>query len=347
MVPILAAAMELRGDDSWGVTDGYHLYKHTGSILSNFEDHRCETPTFHTRGASVGAISERNAHPFEYISEEQGLVVVGMHNGHLHNHEELKTKYLDHRKEFEVDSEHIFAQLAERLPTGEIHGYGAVVWYEYPIGRPKERRRFITTFNNTAMNIIRLSTGEMVFASTCEAIRIAARFAGVDLVSHVKVVNKMKYELMENGVIKSHGLMEWDERPPVVINHSRHRSHAHWYGNGNGETPRNHGASPKDFGTTPSTDSSSLAARSARESARTFQDQTSTCKAWGCYNITTEDELMCSRCLQRIVSKYCGDGAGAVVGGTRREVGRTTLSEPVKIYPPGTAIVPPQKVWNG
>lgn len=275
MNPLLCAANELRGDDSWGVTDGHKLYKHTGSILATYEDHNCDTPTFHTRGASVGTISERNAHPFEYISEAKGVTVVGVHNGHIVNNEELKARYIEHRKDFEVDSENIFAQLAEGLPTEDIHGYGAVVWYEYPNGRPKERRRYISTFSNPSMHIVRLNTGEVVFSSTIESIRIAARFAGVHITGAVKIVNKMKYELMPNGDVKSHGLMRWDERPPVVVN-QHHSRRSHWGFDDRHNVTRNF------------------------PSGTTY----SSCKAWSCSKQTSEDEVICPECIRKLLVEF-------------------------------------------
>lgn len=77
----------------------------------------------HTRYATVGAQTQANAHPF-YIHP-----VVGAHNGAVYNHHELKKLYPE-RTEYEVDSQHLIAHIAADLPLTDMHGYGAVTWYD-------------------------------------------------------------------------------------------------------------------------------------------------------------------------------------------------------------------------
>src|SRR5580698_6744639 len=92
MTGILADRMESRGHDSWGVTDGDFIYKETGRITEGWQELDLEGPTYHTRAASCGAVSERNAHPFDFTGSN-GLRVVGVHNGHISNWQSLKTKH--------------------------------------------------------------------------------------------------------------------------------------------------------------------------------------------------------------------------------------------------------------
>src|SRR6185369_5475907 len=99
MTPTLAICMEQRGDHSWGVTDGEAIYKRKGSIIDTFEDCDFDGPVDHTRMATVGVVSDRNAHPFRY---EGKYIVTGVHNGHISNYAALKERYKN-RSTFEVD----------------------------------------------------------------------------------------------------------------------------------------------------------------------------------------------------------------------------------------------------
>lgn len=176
MTPTLAIAMEQRGGDSWGVTDGDFIWKDNHSIVDSFVDCQLDGPTYHTRAASVGAVSERNAHPFHF---EAVNIITGVHNGHLSNYMDLKRKYK--RDDFEVDSEHIFAHLAEAKPVAELLGYGAVVWYEAKAFKPLERERFFSRWNTEALHFAQMRSGEIVFASTADSIKTAAILAGGEI----------------------------------------------------------------------------------------------------------------------------------------------------------------------
>lgn len=77
----------------------------------------------HTRQPTTGAVVAENSHPFEI----GGLV--GAHNGMVHNYEELEKKYPE-RKAFRVDSQHIFAHLAEGKDMKELECYGVIEWVE-------------------------------------------------------------------------------------------------------------------------------------------------------------------------------------------------------------------------
>src|SRR5579863_1852053 len=158
MTPSLAIAMEMRGHDSWGVTDGDFIFKEAKAITEGFQDFELEGPIYHTRAASVGGVSQRNAHPFDVTSVD--VREVGIHNGHIHNYQHLKEKYK--RKDLQVDSEHIFHHLAEGLPLDDIHGWGAVAWF---MRKGNRVRRFMSKFGAwDNLHIAKMADGTLVFA---------------------------------------------------------------------------------------------------------------------------------------------------------------------------------------
>jgi Glutamine amidotransferase domain len=173
MAPFIAYEMENRGKDSWGATDGRETIKRVGPILDSFEwPENWERAIFHTRAATVGCVSERNAHPFVCIAD--GRKVVGIHNGHVSNYEVLKNKY--HRSWAEVDSEHIFQHLAERRSMDDLYGSGTFAWFEDELPLIH-----LVRWNFGALECANMPDGTFVFASTHDAIAKAARFAKVDL----------------------------------------------------------------------------------------------------------------------------------------------------------------------
>lgn len=194
----LAVMMESRGRDSWGVTDGDYIYKAPFAITEDFVEFELGTDgygvVYHTRGASVGIVSERNAHPFEAFSLDKTKRVVGVHNGHLQNWQALKQRY--QRTDLEVDSEHIFRHLAEGKPVEEIGGWGAVVWYEMEAGHFAERKLYLSKFGGMDnLHVMRLNvpTKPIVFCSTGADIRRAAVLAGVEIEKTYAIHQDIRY----------------------------------------------------------------------------------------------------------------------------------------------------------
>lgn len=100
-ISILGIMNETRGTSSCGLFLNDDIYTGTGS-MSKFRDfisfHRnteITTPVVigHTRQASVGVISEANAHPFGFGTDAVlNYTFIGAHNGTLHNYEEIANK---------------------------------------------------------------------------------------------------------------------------------------------------------------------------------------------------------------------------------------------------------------
>ena len=215
LTPILAREMAERGIGSWGVTDGTTIYKVPDSILESFVETNLTSPCYHTRAPSVGAVSHRNAHPFEKIFNNYR--VIGVHNGHISNYSDLKQKY-PHRADHEVDSEHIFSTIAEGTPVKELSGWGTVVWWEGPTDEwTTKARQFISTFNSNALAIAKLASGDIVYASTKKAISIACCLTEQPIEHFYEIKPKAKYEIRPHP---EHGLtpfiieeLPWGEAP--------------------------------------------------------------------------------------------------------------------------------------
>jgi hypothetical protein len=267
--------MNERGKDSWGMTDGTFVYKAVGQIVDQFDELDMESPTYHCRGASIGCISHRNAHPFEFTHEANGHKkrVVGVHNGHVNNWGILKTRY--NRQHFEVDSEHIFAHLAEDKPISDIEGWGTVVWYEQIDDGPIQR--YFSTFSNGQLAIAHLKTGEFIFASTERSVQIAIQMTGALLDTFYKIEPDIKYSII-NGELKSLGEFKWGKEwlaPKIIlpITYTRH-NHNHYN-----------------------------------------RDNRDVCAMKECKTIVKEGDLICTWCLIKIKKEYGFDENMSVYGG--------------------------------
>jgi len=231
MTPTLAIAMEQRGDNSWGVTDGEFIFKRKGSIIDTFQDCDLDGPVYHTRMATVGVNSDRNAHPFRFEGKN---IVTGVHNGHIANYVALKEKYKD-RSAFEVDSEHIFAHLAEGKPVAELSGSATVVWYEQPADKSVPMRRYMSRFNSENMHVAKMKSGEIVMASTKDAIIIASQLAGGHIAHFYDTEAKRRYWIEPDPEKPGHMglyqdmLLPWAEHP-VVWSTPSTPTHGHSYG---------------------------------------------------------------------------------------------------------------------
>ena len=146
-------ANEKRGDDSTGVAGVSENDIQTakdivpGSAFTLHQDYRniesaqVQRALGHTRMATTGAVTARNAHPFTYSGES---TVVGTHNGQVSNWK----SYLKDFPNMQVDSEVIFGLLSRQLQVQEIwsqdpwiDGSFACAWVEWETMTPWLMRR--------------------------------------------------------------------------------------------------------------------------------------------------------------------------------------------------------------
>lgn len=206
MAHYLAYAMEGRGDDSWGGSDGVDLIKRTGPVSASFYVPKDWTQAiFHTRAATVGEVSERNAHPFS-VPREGRAPVIGLHNGGVWNWKELNEKY---HRDCQVDSEHIFYQLAHGLPLNELFGRGTVVYFDEFDG---ERLINLIRWKHGDLEVAITDEDGVIFCSNKDPIDRAARFARVTGVKFLApFVDQQKYVLTPEEAIDTQQKMEFDK----------------------------------------------------------------------------------------------------------------------------------------
>lgn len=143
---VMALENQSRGRDSWGVYNGKELIKSLGTIERQW--HKVPMRNHgvmmgHVRAATVGKETVPNSHPFEFKGKYH---VIGAHNGHISNWQELNKKY---ERSLEVDSMHIFAHIAEERPMDELEGSGAVTFI-------KDGGLYFSRFNNGTLAIAQL-----------------------------------------------------------------------------------------------------------------------------------------------------------------------------------------------
>lgn len=126
-VAMLQMLNEQRGGDSWGYFNGQEVQKDTGGLGSiatdNLMEHRFALA--HTRMATTGAKTKRNAHPFDV--EGSTAHIIGAHNGVVSNYDSIAKK---NGWTVEVDSEVIFQSLANGKSLGDLNGYGTITWVD-------------------------------------------------------------------------------------------------------------------------------------------------------------------------------------------------------------------------
>ena len=185
IVPFLAWAMQQRGSDSWGASNGVEVVKHMGKIRNSFylPSNWSRHPVFvHTRAASKGVVCIENAHPHE-IGD-----IIGIHNGTLSNHSELNSKY---NRTYDVDTAHIFRHISEGLELDDISGTAVIVWFN----KAAPGQMFLCRINHTSLEVVKLKTGEVIFASELTAIKEAVSMGGGEIEAYYTVDPEMVYRL--------------------------------------------------------------------------------------------------------------------------------------------------------
>lgn len=167
---VLGMLNESRGSDSWGMFDSQVVRKGIGafrqSLMSSKGMVRRRTMFGHTRAATHGTISFRNAHPFEYEN------IVGAHNGIITNwisagkalaaEKGSDAPFLD---AMQVDSEIIIYLLAkDKLnEMGRLFGYAACWWYD-----KRTPKCFYLWGANHYFYFARVGKGSMYFSSQAD-----------------------------------------------------------------------------------------------------------------------------------------------------------------------------------
>lgn len=183
----LSVLMDLRGTDSWG----FYAYPHREDkgTLTHSPIYKRGLGTFamdvpsrglkgftmvmaHCRAASVGDVTVENAHPFHIGS------VVGAHNGGIRNWNQLNKEY---NRDFDVDSQHIFAHIDEQRPLKELHGYGAITY----VHKDEPQRVHMCRWNAGTLAVARVFYGNnkragVVWASTLPALAQGLGAAGFE-----------------------------------------------------------------------------------------------------------------------------------------------------------------------
>lgn len=167
----LALQNDLRGGHSWGFCADGKIQRGLGDITPHTKHfHKKRRLLAHTRYASTGKVTVKNAHPF-HIDK-----VIGAHNGVIMNHEAMNRRY---QLDFQVDSQHIFYHLAHNLDFDELEGWGAIEWFYTT--RP-ERIYLCKLTSNAALGIARCTrvANGIVWSSDQNHLTAALKAAAIE-----------------------------------------------------------------------------------------------------------------------------------------------------------------------
>lgn len=219
----MVVKMALRGQDGIGYMSPKGTWKKVGHPVDTWvvpEEFLKEawggSMVAHTRGASVGKISERNQHPFLMWDEESARVVRMVHNGCVPNHDALSKSNGDKhpRNHYEVDSEQIGWQIVLGEETWKVQGWGFVNYYLGDlVDTVKEGNKttkitydnmklYVVKFNMTDAYFAQLETGEVVWASTKEAIQLATIMTGKVVAKYIDTKGDHRYRVEPNDLVE-------------------------------------------------------------------------------------------------------------------------------------------------
>ncbi|MFH1895695.1 MAG: glutamine--fructose-6-phosphate transaminase (isomerizing) [archaeon] len=114
--------LEYRGYDSWGAAffhnnkiESFKTVGSIGKIPKKIQEIESHLAIGHTRWATHGGISKKNAHPHVSFSNEIAIV----HNGIIENFSELKKKFPKHNFNSETDSEIVLCLIENEINSGK------------------------------------------------------------------------------------------------------------------------------------------------------------------------------------------------------------------------------------
>lgn len=223
-ITVLGLKQAERGTQSWGMFYGKPnsvplIHKVAASIEDTFDlpNKLSLAMAVHTRYATTGKIKKDNAHPFTRIGSAG--TVIGIHNGIIDNHMDVSLKY---NRDYKVDSEHIFAQIADGLPMDELEGYGTIVYSH-------DSKWFIGRFNGGELTIAVTELG-LFYASTRYALEHSLQLAQIPIEKLVHPIDGITYELTTKGINPTGVLLDikqpyiptkWDDGKVVWKNGNR------------------------------------------------------------------------------------------------------------------------------
>lgn len=182
----LLLAIELRGKDATGFAfpdrGGTIRVQKKDVRASHFLKHRLtlprrtQTAILHTRAMTQGPQTENlNNHPI------QTGPVVGVHNGWLYNDFSLFANVIEAPRIAEVDSEAVFALLAETdtiQALEQLDGPVACAWYDQ---RAPHGTLHLARGTYSPLVVGETNTGSLVFASTEHAVRSSCSVVGLQV----------------------------------------------------------------------------------------------------------------------------------------------------------------------
>lgn len=213
--------LEYRGYDSAGVAllnGELHVYKKAGKVsdLENFADGEPLNATMgigHTRWATHGVPSDRNAHP--HVSHSGKLALI--HNGIIENYESLKTELQKRGYEFKSDTDtEVLVNLIEeiqkqegcgleeavRLSLNQVIGAYAIVVLEHG-----EEEKMIAARKGSPL-VIGIGDGEFFVASDASPI--------IEYTKHVVYLDDQEYAVINrDGTFRIRNLSNIETSPAI------------------------------------------------------------------------------------------------------------------------------------